>query len=553
MARRSNSLPPAITCSGSLSTVEGTRDVQVSQENAATAQLEAAFRNLVVEGDFLDTTSEKGFVACQAFLEALEGASKALQLEPAPRAYRASFTSIYRALFDDETRSYRVDMLEAGTSRGSVIWANGEEFKLSENTVRYSKTFWSAWVDLGKVLQQWIAQWREEVPLQPGRAFLCAALNQLDAVWANFEEAYVLDLMQVQSRARALITEAVAREHWLRVVEKRYQHFSTARRERVPAYHAARQDLVTCIARLNAVANSKRKGRDDLSVDVLESAIEVLWICEHADTADGTKTACVESAEVLASRVVSSFDALRAYLFQVQDHLDELLPNLCQNEGLVARLVEWEKSWEVGKRHVMDSLQLTSLSCFAAGLRRDRKVEPALVDMVTDYDPALFLTLPRLAWLHALAEPQGPVLHLVRRQLPHLFDKREDSAETTSSGAAGEVIQALSTKFRSAFQCLAKALPNDGVESKCMRGAAWELFIRRAVTGADAAADPYAVLAPDRREAAAGAVEGFMHELERWSMELQRQKPEDWNECVDLLVQCVAGTSRHDLPSKFVV
>jgi hypothetical protein len=262
----------------------------------------------------------------------------------------------------------------------------------------------------------------------------------------------------------------------------------------------------------------------------------------------------MDAAEVLASRVVSSFEAVRAYLVWAQNHLDELLPNLCQNEGLVARLVEWEKSWEVGARHVRDSRQLSALSCFAAGLRRDRQVEPAFVEMVADYDPALFLTLPRLTWLHALADPEGPVLDLVRRQLPYLFEEAE-SAETANNGNGGEVIQALSKGFNSAFQTLADAWPKDDGQRTCMRRATWEVFVRRAVAGAttEGATDPYVAFAPDRREAAAEAVEGFMHELERWSMELQRQKPEDWNECVDLLVQSVTGSRRDELPSDFVV
>jgi hypothetical protein len=373
-------------------------------------------------------------------------------------------------------------------------------------------------------------------------------------MWASFEQAYVIDLMRVQSRARALITEAIAREHWLRVVEKRYRYCSSARLEQVPAYKAARQDLVTCIARLNSVANSRRKGRDDLSVDVLESAAEVLWVCEQAQVSDGTAAAPMEAAELLASRVVFSFEALRSYLFKVQDHLDDLLPNLCQNEGLVARLVEWEKSWEVGARHVRDSRQLAALSCFSAGLRRDSEVAPALVEMVTDCDPALFMTLPRLAWLHALAEPAGPVLDLVRRQLPHLFNSTKEAATTSAGSAGGEVIQALAEAFKTAEQRLADACQDNDSQSKSVKQATWEIFVRRALGDADdTSTDPYGSLALEQREAASTAVEGFMHELERWSMELQRQRPEDWNECVDLLVQCITGNRREELPRKFIV
>merc|ERR1711976_828270 len=39
----------------------------------------------------------------------------------------------------------------------------------------------------------------------------------------------------------------------------------------------------------------------------------------------------------------------------------------------------------------------------------------------------------------------------------------------------------------------------------------------------------------------ASHIEGFMMELERWSMELQRSNPKDWNQCSSVIVQCLSG------------
>merc|ERR1712151_1065955 len=84
--------------------------------------------------------------------------------------------------------------------------------------------------------------------------------------------------------------------------------------------------------------------------------------------------------------------------------------------------------------------------------------------------------------------------------------------------------------------------------------ATWEVFVCRAVVGPGGTVEPYASLSPERRDAAAAAVEGFMQELEGWSMELQRHMPEDWNECADLLVQCLTGDRSEQFSSdKFVV
>jgi hypothetical protein len=520
----------------------------VEEESLSIELLLTAFRRLVVQGDYLDTTSEKGYHACQTFLEAINSAAQTLSLRPTPRAYRSAFSGIYRSLFEGDERSYRVDILEAGTSGGSVIWANGEEFQLHQMTLHSSHALWDAWMGLGNVLHRWIAQRvatrGPQTMTARGRNELCAALNRLDAAWATFEQAYVTDLMRVQDKAWALVAAASSCEARLAALEGEYTEEQLVQ---LPAYGSARRDLVRCIARLNSVANTARKGRDDLSVDILESATEVLRRCDVASLMSSTggslNADTVGPAAVLASRVVDAFQALRSYLGQVQHHRDEMVPNLCQNEGLVTRLVEWEKSWEIGARHVRDAEQLAALCHLAAGLRSACCVAPSFTEMVTDCDPELFMSLPRVAWLYALANPSGPVAELLRRLLPHRFNTSAGQPAQVSSGDGNEDVQALIGAFRNAAQCLETAWPSSFLSGapSCAKEATWELFIRRAVGGAGGAEDPYACLAPEQRQAAAAVVEGFMNELEGWSMELQRHNPEDWNECVDLLVQCLKG------------
>jgi hypothetical protein len=71
---------------------------------------------------------------------------------------------------------------------------------------------------------------------------------------------------------------------------------------------------------------------------------------------------------------------------------------------------------------------------------------------------------------------------------------------------------------------------------------AWEVLVRRAVAGAgaeQAAPGLYSKVHPGWQKTAAAAVEGLMHDVEGWSMELQRHNPEAWNDLSDLLVQCM--------------
>merc|ERR1719330_882162 len=98
---------------------------------------------------------------------------------------------------------------------------------------------------------------------------LAAALTRVDIAWAAFEHKYIANLIVIEDRARQMVIRAVESERRLRHIE-----CAQARGREVTAAECieAQRDLVECISRLNAVANHRRKGRDDLGGDILESA-----------------------------------------------------------------------------------------------------------------------------------------------------------------------------------------------------------------------------------------------------------------------------------------
>merc|ERR1712113_1235277 len=58
----------------------------------------------------------------------------------------------------------------------------------------------------------------------------------------------------------------------------------------------------------------------------------------------------------------------------------------------------------------------------------------------------------------------------------------------------------------------------------------WEAFLLKAISG------------PSNMP---HGLDGFMLELERWSMELQRSSPKDWNRCSSVVMQCLTGESQN--------
>lgn len=281
-----------------------------------------------------------------------------------------------------------------------------------------------------------------------------------------------------------------------------------------PDYVRERSNFVDCVARLNSVANVRRKGRDDMTDAVLVQATAVMQ--EHmAKGSDSTS----EVARILASDVVESFEAMRDYVRQVGECLECVDPNLCKNAGLVARLADWEESWEVGSQYVQKRDLLESVCNLVTQVQSAQRLVPALTAMCEDCDVELFLVLPRIIWLCYLA---APAKHqpLLASLLPNRFATQD--AELSS--------------FVEMFQRVNASTGGSGTLAS-------NVLLERSILGS----------ASKRTNVSREEVEVFMLELERWSMELQRRCPEDWNQCSSVLIQCLTGGSQKERDGDFCV
>jgi len=506
-------------------------DAISSKEEGIVSRLVEKHRRLVVEGGHVNTKSEPGYASSHAFFEQLAQAASALfPLDKASRSYRSAFTINYRALFPDESRTYRVDVFEASVEQHAVIWVNGDKFEFTQEAMQRAEVLQQKWSDLDAVLKNW--------GKTDGRAMkksdLQDAMKRLDAAWASFEQKYISELIDIEEKARRLVVQAIQHEHALRRLE------IGGRREelqQLPEYCEEQRRLVRCIAHLNSVANQRRKGRDDLGVDILSTAVATLQRCNAAERAAGTSSEANSAARILATDVVNAFEAMRAYLREVERCLEQVDPHLCNNEGLVTRLVDWEESWEVGTRYVRHEQLLDSLCELVAAVRVAQRLEPRLEAMCEECDVELFLVLPRIIWLHFLGRPER-FQELVRSILPQRFG---DAKAARPGGCCAE-LETFLGRFRAASDLLADAIqqsPPRGAATGSAHDVVFEVLLKRVIVGPGE--DNYECFSPGRRRQAQASVEDLMHELERWSIELQRYCPEDWNQCSAILIQCLTG------------
>jgi len=526
-------------------------DCLSAAEEVAVARLAAMHQRLLIDGGRINTKSEAGFDACVVFLDGLDSAARTLRLDAASRSYRTAFTINYRALFPDESRNYRVDVLEASIEQYAVIWVNGDKFEFSAEAMRRADALQHAWSELSALLGRWShAAEQPRLSTRPARSELRSAITAVDATWADFEHRYISELIGIEEKARKLVVQAIEHERSLRLLEARYG--LGAGLSQLPEYREAQERLVKCISHLNSVANFRRKGRDDLAVSVLFDAVATLQRCDAAE--GGTESSMVlGAARILSTDVVESFEVMREYLREVERCLERVDPHLCNNVGLVARLVDWEESWEVGMRYVQHEKLLDIVCDLVAEIRRAQRVCPALIAMCEDCDVELFMVLPRIIWLRFLAVPTQH-MELLKTLLPNWFAGHQSRPEADSRQLWPADLDCFVEKFRVATRSLAGAQPPLATLDTGSPGqAAWEVLVKRAVAGAGARDEAYSHLAPGQGEEARAATEELMRELERWSIELQRHCPEDWNQCSAILVQCLGGGAQRHKQSQFQV
>jgi len=239
---------------------------------------------------------------------------------------------------------------------------------------------------------------------------------------------------------------------------------------------------------------------------------------------------------------VESFQDVRDYLFKVRKHLSKVHPQLSKNTGLTKRLACWEESWRRFEHYRQNPDLLASVHQLAGFLWACRRVAPGLLQLAESCDAELFLALPRLVCLCLFSDPAGPAQALAQRLLPR--PPHAAAGEEPGEGRSAKKVQAAAANLQRTLGTVVSGMmagDTGGTEADAW-AEAWEILLRRAVSGPGAeqgAADPYAGVEQAHRESAAASVEGFMNEVEGWSMELQRHSPEAWNETSVLLVRCI--------------
>lgn len=484
-------------------------------------------------------SSYKAHGATSALLPAISTAMISLRVPMHCRNYRRKFSENYIMLLADET--YRPEILNMAMAQESQVLVNGQIYQIAASTMGKGLVLKNCFEEVCNLLGSSSPRRFPSNRLRP-------ALVAFESIWVQFEEAYISELIHIEDLSRQPLKEAIALEHQL--VELECANFvaeevstkpvdrdlllcslsesmdsstshspksgavTEAERGAPPTSSSDLQQLVVSCSTasrgttrrqviekwvqqinvLNSCANTRGKGRGDMTMEVLEAAAD--FFVEGAGDHMGSML-----RETLVKAVLGAFLDLRLYLHKASKEMLWIDPQLSNNSELTKCLTAWEEAWELGKNFLVLPDLRKAFCGISIEVASIQDFYPSFGKLMEDQDAELFLVLPRLVLLTGLFEPS-------HGSLPCSFwVERNEAWELLSQ----------------AFLELKLLYPGDQLDF-------WKLLVAKALEGPGLGHDgEFSKL-----------LEKFLLQLEGLSVQLQRDDPKRWNRCCQLLLQSIA-------------
>mmetsp|Transcript_136638 Transcript_136638/g.237577 ORF Transcript_136638/g.237577 Transcript_136638/m.237577 type:complete len:533 (-) Transcript_136638:40-1638(-) len=506
----------------------------------AISKLSATSRKLLCFKDGgLDLKSEDGIRACKAFLAQVQVVERSLQIAPHCREYQAALPKKYQKLLSQKSSLYRVEVLEACLSGRDRMRINHREYLFSVAVQEASCSLTVALQFLFFFLDKWQA-----CRFTPGRAVRCEVerlLLAFDSAWVEFECSYINNLVQIEEEAKSVFMQAYASEQRLQEFCSCQQMCNTL--QYVWLQREELQVFIECIDQLNDAANFQWKRVSCLKIGVFDAASRVLFGCDCLDCVSlhrESGKAC--AAKCLAADILDAFKCMREYFRQVEEHLDDVSPHLSQNEGLVSCLSRLVRSCSVGAEYLQCPPALRELCSLVDDLHAlQQTLAPGLATLCEECAVEWFLVLPHLVWLCMLATP-GHYAGLVTKLMP-----RRGNQPSVSAGLLNFAL------FKKFHLLQSKLLQDDDSSSHCAPSLedvlreerehmvkTWTVIVQR-VVNSKIPQGQQSTSIPKFHDSAERTYEEFIRELECRSMDLQRSRPEDWNNFSAVLTKCLTA------------
>ena len=227
-------------------------------------------------------------------------------------------------MYKESKYGYLTEILDSCQESVPCLYVNGNCYNFSSNVLEKGKALFHSFCVLRKTLKTYRIKSVFDVFQKEMEKELKIQLKVFDRLWVEYEEKYITELMKIEENAREPIIDSI---RIIQELEKEEQKLIdkgnvvlgtiTARTK------ALRKELVDKIKEMNSVANIEGKGRDDLGVEVLEEAQNVLKQVSAAESVTLRK---------LAENIISVYKKLKILMLSYDSNIEVVDPQLKNNQ-----------------------------------------------------------------------------------------------------------------------------------------------------------------------------------------------------------------------------
>ena len=445
-----------------------------------------------------DLDSEEGQAACKHFLNLLEKLCVEYNVTCESRSYRHEFSKAYRVLYKEGRLCYLTEILDSAQEGFPYLWVNGEKYEFTNVVLEAGRKLFIGFCRIQEIIEDVYQRLSEDnTPGLVGQvlAELSLRLQEFDKFWMEFEHTYVKELMQIEGNARKPITDAIEIDKEMISLEVKEKAKGKMVQESTD-YRNIREKLVKLICKINSVANTKGKGRDDLAINILEAAEGLTRRMSQNQS---------KAVRSLAEKIRNSFTTLRSLFRRYDQNIEIVDPQLKNNEDLVEALFNFESSWEKGKTYFLNPKRCSQLVYFSSMIDLLSDKYPRFKDQIECCDAELFLTLPAILVLKCLEnEDKGICQHF----FPPMYDESENSGliwkRLKRSYTLGKLASYSDQEYQQLLEVSIIGMPVDN--------------LARSQT-----------LSPKFDN-----MDSSLHKIKHLAMEIHRHKPVEWNLFLDV-------------------
>lgn len=261
---------------------------------------------------------------------------------------------------------------------------------------------------------------------------------------------------------------------------------------RSPNYDKLRKKFIEICCRINSVANSAGKGRDDLTIDILNAAEDI------SRKISNYKSRAVRK---LAEQIKISFLNVRMLFRKYSENIEIVDPQLKNNADLSDGMLAFEKAWEKGKDFFLDQNTCRMFISFSQLIEGLSEKYLEIREKIESVDSEIFMIIPCITILRSLDNEDRSIYSLYYPEL---------SPENTSQ----EIFNSLKNLYFSMKK------RNDGYD---VYNALEQAIIQTETEKIDLAG-----LNITKQE-----IDKLIHEIKRVAIMLQRSKPAEWNSLME--------------------